>query len=98
MNRIDEMRQRLATLDPLLVEIEDESALHAGHEGARSGGGHFRLSLVSECFCGVGTLARHRMIYAALGDMMHGPIHALAIAKALTADEAGISPTQKEDR
>lgn len=92
MNRIDQIRERLASLTPLSLEIEDESHLHAGHAGARSGGGHYRLRMVSECFRGHGTLARHRMIYAALGDMMQGPIHALAI-KALTADEADHSPT-----
>ncbi|MDX5364000.1 MAG: BolA family transcriptional regulator [Pseudazoarcus pumilus] len=87
MNRIDQIRERLASLAPISLDIEDESHLHAGHAGARSGGGHFRLRMVSDCFRGHGTLARHRMIYAALGDMMQGPIHALAI-KALTADEA----------
>lgn len=87
MNRIEQMRQRLAALEPLALDIEDESHLHVGHAGARDGGGHYRLHMVSDHFSGHGTLARHRMIYAALGDMMHGPIHALAI-KALTADEA----------
>lgn len=93
MSRIDLIRERLAALEPVSLEIEDESHLHAGHAGARSGGGHFRLRLVSDCFQGHGTLARHRMIYAALGDMMQGPIHALAI-KALTADEADHSLTR----
>jgi len=87
MNRIEQMRERLAALEPLSLEIEDESHLHAGHAGARGGGGHYRLRMVSERFNGLGTLARHRMIYEALGDMMQGSIHALAI-KALTADEA----------
>lgn len=87
MSRIDQMRERLAALDPVSLDIEDESHLHIGHAGARSGGGHYRLRMVSERFSGLGTLARHRMIYDALGDMMQGSIHALAI-KALTADEA----------
>lgn len=87
MSRIEQMRERLAALDPLGLDIEDESHLHVGHAGARDGGGHYRLRMVSERFNGLGTLARHRMIYDALGDMMQGPIHALAI-KALTADEA----------
>lgn len=87
MSRIEQMRERLAALDPLSLDIEDESHLHVGHAGARGGGGHYRLRMVSERFSGLGTLARHRMIYDALGDMMQGPIHALAI-KALTADEA----------
>ena len=97
MNRVELIRERLSTLSPVSLEIEDESALHAGHAGAQSGGGHYRLVMVSDCFEGHGKLARHRMIYAALGDMMQGPIHALA-NQALTADEAALSPTQKESR
>lgn len=93
MSRVEQIRERLASLAPLSLEIEDESHLHAGHAGARSGGGHYRVRLISDCFRGHGTLARHRMIYDALGDMMQGPIHALAI-KALTADEADHSPTR----
>jgi BolA protein len=95
LNRTEQIRQRLAALDPISIELRDDSALHAGHEGAKSGGGHYHLVIVSDCFTGHGTLARHRMIYAALDEMMRGPIHALAI-RALTADEAGLSPTQKE--
>jgi BolA family transcriptional regulator, general stress-responsive regulator len=93
LNRIDQIRERLAALSPITLEIEDESHLHAGHAGARSGGGHYRLRMVSDCFQGHGTLARHRMIYDALGEMMQGPIHALAI-KALTAGEADHSTTR----
>jgi len=92
--RIEQIRSRLAELDPIEMDIQDESHLHVGHAGAKSGGGHFRLLIVSDCFAGLGTLARHRMIYAALGDMMQGPIHALAI-RACTAAEAD-SSTQKE--
>jgi BolA family transcriptional regulator, general stress-responsive regulator len=87
---IDQIRQRLAALQPLTLEIEDESALHAGHVGARGGGGHYRLAIVAQCFAGRGTLARHRMVYDALGEMMKGQIHALAI-RAMTADEAADS-------
>jgi BolA protein len=76
---IDEIRQRLAVLAPVKVELIDDSALHAGHAGARSGGGHYRLSIVSAAFAGKNTVARHRMIYDALGDMMRKEIHALAI-------------------
>lgn len=79
MSVIDEIRQRLAVLAPVKVELIDDSALHAGHAGARSGGGHYRLSIVSAAFAGKNTVARHRMIYAALGDMMRKEIHALAI-------------------
>lgn len=76
---IDKMRARLATLDPTEVEIGDDSALHAGHAGAKSGGGHYRLRIVSPAFAGKSTVARHRLVYDALGDMMQREIHALAI-------------------
>lgn len=76
---MDEIRQRLAVLAPVKVELIDDSALHAGHAGARSGGGHYRLSIVSAAFAGKNTVSRHRMIYDVLGDMMRKEIHALAI-------------------
>lgn len=81
------MRDRLAALHPVEIEIGDDSALHAGHAGARSGGGHYNLHIVSDAFEGKNTVARHRLIYAALGEMMKGEIHALAI-RAQTAEEA----------
>ncbi len=80
------IREKLATLEPQSVELLDESGLHAGHEGARAGGSHFRLTIVSPRFEGMDTLARHRMVYAALGPLMQREIHALAI-RALTPDE-----------
>ena len=73
------MRERLASLAPQSQDIADESALHAGHEGAKSGGGHYALTIVSPKFDGQSTVARHRMIYVALGDMMQREIHALSI-------------------
>jgi BolA protein len=73
------MRERLAALAPKRLDIVDESALHAGHEGARGGGGHYALTIVSPKFDGQPTVARHRMIYVALGDLMHREIHALSI-------------------
>jgi BolA protein len=87
MDRIEEIRQRLAALEPLLIELEDESHRHAGHAGARSGGGHFELRIVATCFAGKPTLARHRLIYAALGELMQTRIHALSIL-AQTPEEA----------
>jgi BolA protein len=81
-----EIRRRLAALDPESVELLDESGRHAGHEGAKSGGSHFRLTIVSGRFAGRDNLARHRMIYAALGPLMQREIHALAI-NALAPDE-----------
>lgn len=73
------IRERLAVLAPSVLELIDESHLHAGHAGARSGGRHYRLSIVSEQFAGRRTMERHRIIYAALGDLMQRNIHALSI-------------------
>ena len=50
-----------------------------GEDGARDGGGHYRLRIVAAAFAGKGTVARHRLVYDAAGDLMHGPVHALAI-------------------
>lgn len=69
---------RLA-LDAREVTVEDESALHAGHAGAASGGGHFRVTVVSSRFEGKSLVARHRMVYAALASEMQHAIHALAL-------------------
>ena len=80
MSVIDAMRARLAALDPVAIEINDDSALHAGHAGARSGGGHFRLTIVSPRFAGCRTMERHRLVYDALGPLMKREIHALSIS------------------
>ena len=77
----------LDALAPCEVEVRDDSHLHAGHVGAREGGGHFSVRIVAEHFQGLAPLARHRKVYAALDEMMAGPIHALAIT-ALTPDES----------
>lgn len=75
-----EIRRRLeAALEPESLHIEDESHLHAGHAGAKDGRGHFRLMIVSPKFDGKPMLARHRAVYAALGELMTTDIHALAI-------------------
>ncbi|KAB2962178.1 BolA family protein [Zoogloea sp.] len=86
MSVMDRIRERLAPLAPQQLELIDDSHLHAGHAGARSGGGHYRLAIVSSAFAGKGTVARHRLVYEALGDMMRSEIHALAI-QARTPDE-----------
>ncbi|MDA8094559.1 MAG: BolA family transcriptional regulator [Betaproteobacteria bacterium] len=86
MNTIEKMQERLAQLAPTRIEIEDESAWHAGHEGAKSGGGHYQLRIVSPRFEGQSTLARHRIVYDSLRDMMQKEIHALSI-KAYTPTE-----------
>lgn len=76
-----------ARFAPSALEIGDDSALHAGHAGARGGGGHYRVFIVSDAFEGCSRVRRQRMIYDAVGDMMKHEIHALAI-RALTAAEA----------
>jgi BolA family transcriptional regulator, general stress-responsive regulator len=87
MDRVAVMESRLrAALQPHRIEITDESAAHAGHAGARAGGGHYALIIVSAAFIGQSTLARHRLVYQALGELMQHEIHALSI-RALTPDE-----------
>ena len=68
------------------VEIDDQSHLHAGHAGAAGGGGHFEVTIVASCFKGLNTLARHRLVYEAVGDLMKKEIHALSI-QAYSAEE-----------
>ena len=85
--RVEAIRSRLeADLAPESLVVEDESHLHAGHEGARDGRGHFRVYVVSAAFNGKPMLARHRMVYAAMGQLMQTDIHALAI-DATASDE-----------
>jgi len=80
MNVETEIRARLARLEPDSLELVDESAQHQGHAGWQPGGGtHWRLRIVSSRFAGKPTVARHRMVYESLGDLMQHPIHALAI-------------------
>ena len=68
------------------VEIEDQSHLHVGHAGAAGGGGHYEVTIVASCFKGLNTLARHRLVYEAVGDLMKKEIHALSI-QAYSAEE-----------
>jgi BolA protein len=90
LNVAAEIRSRLAALEPVSLELVDESAQHAGHAGAAPGGQtHWRLSIVSPRFAGQPTVARHRMIYQALGALMHNPIHALAINARAPAEQKG---------
>ncbi len=85
--RVNEIRARLeSTFEPEFLEVEDQSHLHAGHEGAKGGLGHFNVSIVSAQFNGLPVLARHRAVYAALGTLMQTDIHALAI-DAVASDE-----------
>ncbi len=87
-NRVERLRGRIgAALAPAELEIVDDSARHAGHEGAQSGGGHFNVRIVSKAFEGKSPIERHRLVYRALGDAMHRDVHALSI-RAYTPEEA----------
>jgi BolA family transcriptional regulator, general stress-responsive regulator len=80
IERVERIRAcLLEQLSPSTLEIEDESHKHAGHAGARDGRGHFRVRIVAPAFTGESLLARHRRVYAALGDLMQTDIHALAL-------------------
>ncbi len=92
MNRIDNIQTRLhTTLSPLECVLEDESALHAGHPGAASGGGHYHLRLVCHQFEGLSLVARHRLVYDAVRDLMQTDIHALAIVALAPSETSNIS-------
>ena len=85
--RVEKIRLALeAALKPSSLEIIDQSHRHAGHEGARDGRGHFDVNVVSDAFKGKLALARHRLVFGAVGNLMETDIHALSI-KALTPDE-----------
>jgi BolA protein len=76
----EQIRQRLSALAPVQLDLLDQSAMHAGHAGAAPGGNtHWKLTIVSAAFAGKPTIARHRMVYQALGELMQHPIHALEI-------------------
>lgn len=80
MTRAERIRSALeAAFQPSELEVVDDSHKHAGHAGARDGRGHFSVRIVSEAFAGMPPLARHRAVYAALGEMMQTDIHALSI-------------------
>ena len=86
-DRIEMIRSRLSdAIKPESIEIIDESHKHAGHEGAKGGGGHFIVNIVADSFRDKSLIQRHRMIYDALGDAMQSEIHALSI-NARTPDE-----------
>jgi len=81
----DSIRERLAALEPLSIDLLDESEQHLGHAGYKPGGSHFRVTIVSEQFRGMNPVQRHRRVYGVLGPLMQ-EVHALAI-RALTPDE-----------
>ncbi|MFZ9905671.1 MAG: BolA family protein [Steroidobacteraceae bacterium] len=77
--RIDLLRVRLQeSLQPTLLDIRDDSALHAGHAGAGSGG-HFHVTIASEQFLGLPPLRRHQLVYEAVAELMRTEVHALSI-------------------
>lgn len=85
--RIKDIRERLtAALAPVELQITDESHKHVGHEGAKSGRGHFHVHIVSDQFLNLSQVRRHRLIYAAIGDLMDTDIHALSIDAAAPAE------------
>ncbi|HXU41682.1 MAG TPA: BolA family protein [Burkholderiales bacterium] len=90
MTLAEAIRGRLAALEPVSLELIDESSQHAGHSGWRDGGGtHWRLAIVSPRFAGQSAVARHRMVYQAIGELMHNPIHALAITAQTPEERKG---------
>jgi len=93
-DRIDRIRSRLTqSLQPTSLEIIDESARHAGHAGAASGGGHFIVHIASAAFQGKNLIQRHRMVYDAVGNMMHTEIHALSIQAKTPQEYSESNPT-----
>ena len=85
--RLVEIRTRLeAELSPASLQVDDESHMHVGHEGAKGGLGHFRVLVVSDKFQGQSSIKRHRLVYQVMGDLMQTDIHALTI-DAFTPDE-----------
>lgn len=78
-DRLNLIRSALAALQPSSLTVHDESYLHEGHHGAKGGGGHFTVSIVSPQFAGKPAIKRHQMIYEALGNLMQTDIHAISI-------------------
>lgn len=87
-DRLTIIRECLLTLDPSILNLKDESHHHAGHPGAKSGGGHYILYIVSPKFQGQSMVQRHRLIYDALGDLMKSEIHALSITAKTPEEES----------
>jgi BolA family transcriptional regulator, general stress-responsive regulator len=86
VNIAEKLRERLSTLHPEMLEIVDESSKHVGHVGAASGGRHYQVIIVAQSFAGKSPVARHRLVYDAVGDLMRQEVHALAI-QAFAPDE-----------
>lgn len=78
MSTVEAIKQALASLKPELIDIEDDSASHAGHAG-NTGGGHYNLLIVSQAFEGLSLLQRHKLVFAQVDELMQSQIHALSI-------------------
>jgi BolA family transcriptional regulator, general stress-responsive regulator len=78
--RVQLIKQKLVeNFSPVAINVIDDSSQHLGHKGAASGAGHFTVEITAAAFAGKSLLERHRLIYAALDDLMHSEIHALSI-------------------
>jgi len=98
MTVAEQIRKRLAALAPARLELLDQSAQHAGHAGAAPGGNtHWKLTIVSAAFAGKPTVARHRMVYQALGELMQNPIHSLEISAAAPGEPGAPSAPGESD-
>lgn len=94
--RLTKIRERLTqALQPASLEIIDESARHAGHAGAASGGGHYIVHIVSAAFQDKSSIQRHRLVYDAVGDMLHTEIHALSIQAKTPQETSSPNPTTR---
>lgn len=82
---IEAIKQTLASLNPVVLELQDDSALHAGHAG-NTGGGHYTIFIVSDAFDGLSLVKRHRLVYDTVGSLMEENIHALSIQAKTSAE------------
>jgi BolA family transcriptional regulator, general stress-responsive regulator len=82
---IEALKKTLASLNPIILEIQDNSALHAGHAG-NTGGGHYTIFIVSDAFEGLSLIKRHRLVYDTVGSLMDQAIHALSIQAKTSAE------------
>jgi BolA protein len=92
--RIDKMRSKLSSaLDPVALDIRDDSAMHIGHAGAQGGAGHYTVTIKAGAFKDLGRLQRHRLVYDALAEMMPLEVHALSIKATALDEDRDSSPT-----
>ena len=82
---IPALKAALSSLNPSYLNIQDDSALHAGHAG-NTGGGHYTVIIVSEAFNNLSLVKRHRLVYDAVGSLMDQAIHALSIQAKTSAE------------